>query len=158
MKLFLVGAKSPTGKALVQILREQRIRFLAPPEKYFVPENAKQISRMITDFSPTQLVNLADFISGNHGALRKAESQEERCRRINAEMPAVLAVICQRLKIPLCHLSNAYVFDGEKKLGYNENDEPNPVGIYGQSSLAGEQAVQENDSHIILRSGWLFGD
>ncbi len=158
MKLFLVGAKSPTGKALVKILRERRIRFLAPPEYQFVPENAEEIARMVTEFSPTQLINLADFISGNHGALRKAESQEERCRKINADLPEVLTGVCQRLKIPICHLSNAYVFDGEKKLGYNENDEPNPVGVYGRTSLQGEEAVKRHDSHIILRSGWLFGD
>lgn len=157
MKLFLVGANSPTGRGLIEILRKHKIRFLAPADKTFDPDNAVAIAKMITDWSPTQLVNMADFISRNHSALKRAESSEQRCEKINSLLPATLSEICNHLNIPMLHLSNSYVFDGEKKLGYNENDEPNPKGVYGQYSLAGEIAVQRHPSHIILRSGWLFG-
>ena len=157
MKLFLVGANSPAGKGLIEILRKNKIRFLAPADKNFDPVNAGYISRMIADFAPTQLVNMADFISRNHSALKRAESSEQRCERINALLPAMLAETCIQLDIPMLHLSNCYVFDGEKKLGYNENDEPNPKGVYGYYSLAGEEAVRKHPSHIIMRSGWLFG-
>ncbi len=157
MKLFLVGANSPAGKGLIEILRKNKIRFLAPADKNFDPVNAGYISRMIADFAPTQLVNMADFISRNHSALKRAESSEQRCERINALLPAMLAETCIQLDIPMLHLSNCYVFDGEKKLGYNENDEPNPKGVYGYYSLAGEEAVRKHQSHIIMRSGWLFG-
>ena len=157
MKLFLVGANSPAGKGLIEILRKNKIRFLAPADKNFDPVNAGYISRMIADFAPNQLVNMADFISRNHSALKRAESSEQRCERINALLPAMLAETCIQLDIPMLHLSNCYVFDGEKKLGYNENDEPNPKGVYGYYSLAGEEAVRKHPSHIIMRSGWLFG-
>lgn len=157
MKLFLVGANSPTGKGLVEILRKRKIRFQAPADKHFDPENGVAIAKMITDYSPTQLINLADFISGNHSALKRAESSELRCRQINALLPATLAEICNHLNIPITHLSNAYVFDGEKKLGYNETDETNPRGVYGRYSLAGERAVAQHNAHIIIRSGWIFG-
>lgn len=157
VKLFLVGGNSPTGKALIEILRKNKIRFQAPADKHFDPGNGVAIAKMVTDFSPTQLINLADFISRNHSALKRAESSEQRCRQINALLPATLAEICNHLNIPMLHLSNSYVFDGEKKLGYNENDEPNPQGVYGRCSLAGELAVQKHPSHIIIRSGWLFG-
>jgi len=157
VKLFLVGANSPTGRGLIEILRKNKIRFLAPADKNFDPVNASAISKMIVDFAPTQLVNMADFISRNHSALKRAESSEKRCERINALLPAMLAETCSQLDIPMLHLSNSYVFDGEKKLGYNENDETNPKGIYGYYSLAGEEAVRKHPSHIIMRSGWLFG-
>lgn len=157
MKLFLVGANSPTGKGLIEILRKNKIRFLAPADKNFDPVDGDSISRMIADFAPTQLVNMADFISRNHSALKRAESSEQRCERINALLPATLAQTCAQLDIPMLHLSNSYVFDGEKKLGYNENDEPNPKGVYGRYTLLGEQAVSQNPKHIIMRSGWLFG-
>ena len=65
MKLYIVGGKSPTGKALIEILRKHKIRFLAPSDKYFDPDNALAIAKSITDFRPDQLINLADFISGN---------------------------------------------------------------------------------------------
>lgn len=157
MKLFLVGANSPTGRGLIEILRKNKIRFLAPADKHFDPDNAVGITRMVAEFGPTQLVNMADFISRNHSALKRAESSEQRCRRINALLPAALAGTCNQLNIPMLHLSNSYVFDGEKKLGYNENDEPNPKGVYGYYTLEGEQAVRKHPAHIIMRSGWLFG-
>ena len=157
MKLFLVGGNSPTGKGLIEILRKNKIRYVAPADKHFDPDNGVTIAKMITDFAPSQLVNMADFISRNHSALKRAQSSEHRCEQINALLPDTLAEICDHLNIPMLHLSNAYVFDGEKKLSYNENDEPNPQGIYGRCSLAGEQAVQQHHAHIIIRSGWLFG-
>lgn len=157
MKLFIVGGNSPTAKDLVEILRKRKIRFQAPADKHFDPDNGVEIAKIVTDYSPTQLVNLSDFISGNHGALKRAESSEQRCQRINGLLPGTLAEICNHLNIPMLHLSNAYVFDGEKKLGYNENDEPSPQGVYGEASLAGELAVQNHNAHLIIRSGWLFG-
>ncbi len=157
MKLFLVGARSPTGKALVDILRKRRIPFLAPAEKHFTPDNAAAIDTMIGEYEPTQLINLADFISGNHSALKRAQSMEERCCSINAELPGVLTEICQRRELPLFHLSSAYVFSGGKKLAYGEHDTPDPAGIYGRCSLEGERRVRELASHIVLRPGWLFG-
>ena len=93
MKLFLAGARSPTGKALVENLRKRKIPFLAPAEKHFTPDNKSAIARMVGEYSPTQLVNLADFISGNHSALKRAQIMEDRCRAINAELPGILAGI-----------------------------------------------------------------
>jgi dTDP-4-dehydrorhamnose reductase len=157
MKLFIVGVNSPTGKELIEILRRRKIRFLAPADKHFEQADEVTIAKMVTDYQPDQIVNVADFIAGNHSALKRAEKVRERCFRINGRLPAILSEIGQQLDIPIVHLSNAYVFDGEKKLGYNENDEPCPVGVYGTASLEGERAIQAHDSHIIIRSGWLFG-
>ena len=70
MRLFLAGTNSPTGKDLIEILRKRKIRFLAPPDKFFDPDNRTAIAKMVTDYGPTQLINLTDFISGNHSALK----------------------------------------------------------------------------------------
>lgn len=157
MKLLLVGANSPTGKSLIEVLRKRKIRFHAPADKHFDPNDTEAMAELILASAPTQLVNVTDFISGNHSALRRAETSESRCERINAVLPAALSQICAEQDIPLLHLSNAYVFDGEKRLGYNENDEPNPQGVYGRASLDGENAVRQHEKHIIIRAGWLFG-
>jgi dTDP-4-dehydrorhamnose reductase len=158
MKIFVVGATSPTGKEFLEFLRAHKIRFSAPADKNLDPDNAVAIAKLVTDYAPTQLVNLADFISGNHSALIKAESSAERCIKVNSVLPATLAEMCDHLNIPMLHLSNSYVFDGVKKLGYNEQDTTNPQGVYGKASLSGELAVQQHNAHIILRSGWLFGN
>ena len=156
MRLFIAGGNSPTGKALTEQLRQRRLRFLAPADKHMGPENERGMAKMVKEYQPTQVINLSDFISGNHGALTRAEQATARCERINARLPEALGRICNRHNIPLLHLSNSYVFDGEKKLGYNENDAMNPQGVYGRCSLAGEEAVRGCEMHIIIRSGWLF--
>lgn len=157
MKLLVVGANSPTGKSLTEILRKRKIRFHAPADKHFDLKDPAAMARLIAESAPTQLVNLTDFISSNHSALRRAETAYTRCNRINAELPTALSQVCAQQGIPLLHLSNSYVFDGEKRLGYNENDEPRPLGVYGRASLEGENAVRAWEKHIIVRSGWLFG-
>ena len=157
MKLFIVGGNSPTAVDLIEILRMQKIPYKAPPDKFFNPDEGVAIAKMITDCGPTQLINLADFISGNHSALKRAESSEERCYHINAKLPVALAEITNHLNIPVLHLSNSYVFDGTKKLSYNENDDTNPQGIYGMATLEGERAIRRHPDHVIIRPGWLFG-
>ena len=99
MRLFLAGTNSPTGKDLIEILRKRKISFLAPPDKFFDPDNRTAIAKMVTDYSPTQLINLTDFISGNHSALNRAESAGERCSEVNAVLPASLAEVCAGLKV-----------------------------------------------------------
>ena len=94
MRLFLAGTNSPTAKDLIDILRRRKIRFMAPPDKLFDPDNRTAIAKMVTDYGPTQLINLTDFISGNHSALRRAESASERCLKVNADLPATLAEVC----------------------------------------------------------------
>ena len=157
MKLFIVGGNSPTATDLLELLKKQKIPCKAPPDKYFNPEEGVAIAKMITDYGPTQLINLADFISGNHSSLRRAETAQDGCYQINANLPAALAEITNHLNIPVIHLSNAYVFDGTKKLSYNENDETNPQGIYGMATLKGERAIRKHPDHVIIRPGWLFG-
>lgn len=158
MKLFIVGGTSPTGENLLEILRRRKIQFLAPGDKVFDPGRELAIAKIITDYKPSQLVNLASYKSRFHSAMTKAEKSVDRCHYVQAELPELFAQVCTHLDIPMVHLSNASVFDGYKKLAYNENDEPNPIGTYGRSTLAGEVAVASHDKHIILRSGWLFGE
>ena len=69
LKLFIVGGNHPVAKELIGSLRRFKIRFQAPADKRFDPDNGVAIAKMVTDYSPTLLINLADFISGNHGAL-----------------------------------------------------------------------------------------
>ena len=157
MKLFIVGGNSPTATDLLELLKKQKIPYKAPPDKYFNPDEGVAIAKMITDYGPTQLINLADFISGNHSSLRRAETAQDGCYQINANLPVALAEITNHLNIPVIHLSNAYVFDGTKKLSYNENDETNPQGIYGMATLKGERAIRKHPDHVIIRPGWLFG-
>jgi dTDP-4-dehydrorhamnose reductase len=69
-----------------------------------------------------------------------------------------VALACQRLGVPLLYVSTDFVFDGSKREPYYEWDQPNPLGHYGRSKLAGECVVRELlPRHFIVRISWLFG-
>jgi dTDP-4-dehydrorhamnose reductase len=104
-----------------------------------------------TDFGV--LINAAAFTN-----VDLCETQPEQAFRLNAEAPRVLAEICGEKNAKLIHFSTDYVFDGEKRVPYTEEDEANPISIYGESKLAGEKNVlATQDRHLVVRVSWVFG-
>lgn len=92
-----------------------------------------------------------------HTAVDQAESEPELAFAINAVAPGILAEAATELGIPLIHYSTDYVFDGRKSAPYTETDTPNPLGVYGRSKLAGEDAIREvGGQHLILRTSWVY--
>jgi dTDP-4-dehydrorhamnose reductase len=88
----------------------------------------------------------------------RAESEPGEAHRTNAAGAKMVACACASARVPLIHISTDYVFDGKKPSPYVENDSPAPLGVYGVSKLAGEQAVREyHKEHMILRTSWLYG-
>jgi dTDP-4-dehydrorhamnose reductase len=87
----------------------------------------------------------------------KAESERERAYAVNEGAPRALATWAASRGIPLVHVSTDYVFDGEKSAPYVEDDPIAPLGVYGASKAAGEQAVrQAAPRHLILRTSWVY--
>jgi dTDP-4-dehydrorhamnose reductase len=82
------------------------------------------------------LINAAAFTN-----VDLCETQPDQAFRINADGPGVLAKICSDKGTKLIHFSTDYVFDGEKRAPYTEEDAANPISIYGESKLAGEKNV-----------------
>ena len=88
----------------------------------------------------------------------KAEQEPEPAFAVNRDGPAHLAAACNRLHIPLLHISTDYVYDGRKPGPYREDDPVAPLGIYGVSKQAGDDAVRRLlPRHLILRVSWVFG-
>jgi len=101
---------------------------------------------------PDLVINAAAF-----NDVDGAESQVISAYAVNALGPQDLASETAALGIPLLHVSTDYVFDGLAKRPYHENDQPNPLSVYGASKLAGEIAVRaENPRHYIIRTAWLY--
>ena len=99
------------------------------------------------------LINAAAFTN-----VDRCETQREDAFRINAEAPGVLAEICRDKNARLIHFSTDYVFDGEKREPYTEEDEARPISVYGESKRAGEKFVLEtSDRHLVVRVSWVFG-
>jgi dTDP-4-dehydrorhamnose reductase len=111
-----------------------------------------QIRRQVKNVRPDLIINAAA-----HTAVDLAESEPQSAFAINAVAPGILAEEALALDIPLIHYSTDYVFDGTKVGPYNEDDTPNPLGVYGKSKLAGEQAIRDvQGKHLILRTSWVY--
>ncbi|WP_309742601.1 dTDP-4-dehydrorhamnose reductase [Chamaesiphon sp. OTE_20_metabat_361] len=103
---------------------------------------------------PQIIVNAAAYT-----AVDKAEQEPALCQAINATAPGVIAELAREFGALLVHYSTEYVFDGTKTSPYLETDTPNPLGVYGASKLAGEQAIiQAGCAHLILRTTWVYGN
>jgi dTDP-4-dehydrorhamnose reductase len=113
--------------------------------------NVESIRNALVDREIAAIVN-----AGAYTAVDKAESDPVTTFTINAIGPAVLAEAARRLSVPLIHISTDYVFDGRKDGFYEATDAVCPLGVYGASKEAGEQAVQAIHSRsVILRTAWL---
>jgi dTDP-4-dehydrorhamnose reductase len=88
----------------------------------------------------------------------RCETHQEEAFALNAEAPGVLAAICGAKKARFIHISTDYVFDGEKREPYTEEDEARPISVYGESKREGERrALESNDRALIVRVSWVFG-
>jgi dTDP-4-dehydrorhamnose reductase len=103
--------------------------------------------------APEGITNAAAFT-----AVDQAESHYEEAAFVNETIPERLVLICQRMNIPLIHVSTDQVFDGTKKGMYNGEDAPNPLNVYGLTKWNGEQRVKDcSENSLIVRTTWIYG-
>jgi len=103
--------------------------------------------------APQIIVNAAAYT-----AVDKAESEPDLARRINAEVPGLLAAEAARSGALLMHYSTDYVFDGEKEGPYREDDPTAPASVYGRTKREGEEAIAAAGARaLIFRTSWVFG-
>lgn len=89
-------------------------------------------------------------------AVDKAQAEPELALQINATAPALLARHASRTDAWLIHYSTDYVFNGEGDRPWQEDDATAPLSVYGQTKLAGEQAIAQHAKHLILRTSWVY--
>lgn len=158
MKVLILGAQSSVGRELVRLFDERQIEWMAADEAGINVDDPVGTARTLTRAGADQVINLLSLAADHQNAMLDAESAVDSSDKINHLLPDLLSQACDHLHIPLIHLSSVYVFGGDKKLPYNEQDAPKPLGVYGVTMAAGEDAIQVNlKQHVILRAGWLFG-
>ena len=154
MKILVLGSKGQLG----QCLNDQ----LATTEHYVVYTSREQID--IADFEVTraQMLEISADIVINataYTAVDKAEEERQSADRINHLAVANIASICNRLDCWLIHLSTDYVFDGKSEVTYKENNSTNPQGVYGDSKLKGEVAIEASGcKYLIIRTAWVYSE
>ena len=111
------------------------------------------IKSVFSRFSPEVVINCAAYT-----AVDKAEKEKDRAFRVNSVGAGNLARACRGAGARFFHISTDFVFDGESKTPYTEDDQAAPLGVYGASKLAGEEQVKNNcDDYVIVRTSWVFG-
>jgi len=150
-RILLTGGTGQVGAELSRLLPELG-ELAAPGHLELDLANADSIRRTVRDLQPHLIVNAAAYTK-----VDQAEREESAAYAVNAEAPAVLADEAKKVGAALVHYSTDYVFDGSKNAPYLEDDPPNPLGVYGRSKLAGEQAVRDSGvPHLILRTAWVY--
>ena len=110
------------------------------------------IARTVERVAPDMVFSVAAYT-----AVDKAETEQDLAMAANGSGPGALAAAAARVGAPIIHLSTDYVFDGSGDRAYRENDTVAPLGIYGKTKLAGEQAVEASGARFaILRTAWVY--
>lgn len=116
--------------------------------------DAASVAGAFAAVRPALVVNAAAYT-----AVDRAEAERDAAFAVNAQGVRNLAVACRERGVPLLHVSTDYVFDGSKAVPWLPGDAPGPLGVYGASKLAGEEALREAlPQHVILRTSWVFGE
>ena len=151
LKILLTGVNGQVGNALKSKLFQHEV-FALNREQLDLTK-LHDIKRVVREIKPNLIINPAAYT-----AVDKAETEPELAYAINATAAQVLAEEAARLNAALIHFSTDYVFDGTKTAPYVETDAVNPVSVYGQTKLAGEDAIRTVGlPHLILRTSWVYG-
>ncbi|APP83496.1 dTDP-4-dehydrorhamnose reductase [Xanthomonas hortorum pv. vitians] len=107
---------------------------------------------LLDRIAPSRVVNAAAYT-----AVDRAEQDRDSAMRANALSPGVIAAWCAAHEVPLVHYSTDYVFDGQGTEPYLEDAQTSPLGVYGETKLAGEDAIRASGAqHLILRTAWVY--
>jgi len=151
MRILLFGKNGQLGWELQRTLAclGNVIAYDFPEVDFTKPESLRPI---IGQVEPALIINAAAYTD-----VDKAESEPEKARLINATSVGILAEESLHRKIPLIHYSTDYVFDGTRGAPYTEEDAPNPINVYGQTKLEGEQAISQiGGAYWIFRTSWVY--
>lgn len=153
LTILVTGSNGQLGNELKLLARNFpycKFLFVTKPELDISDYNA--LVKYFSGHSIDYCVNCAAYT-----AVDKAESDIEKAFLVNAEAVGTLAKVCSKNKTIFIHISTDYVFDGESLLPHTEDDSTNPVSVYGNSKLRGEELAMQNcPSTIIIRTSWLY--
>ena len=160
MTILLFGANGQLGRELLNVLEQEpviaatRSGRLADGQRCACADfnQPDQVIALLEQVQPSLIVNAAAYTQ-----VDQAESERDAVYRANAHTPAVMAQWCAHQDIPWLHFSTDYVFNGQASAPYPSDATVDPLGIYGQSKRAGEEAIlQAGGRTIILRTAWVY--
>lgn len=157
---LLVGATGQIGRQMLQRLGRRALattRAADPPLGWLPLDLASLATSTDAELTLRQVELDAIYCIAGMTNVEACEDQQELAFRVNAQAPAALATIACRRNIPFVYYSTEYIFDGEDG-PYREEQQANPISVYGRSKLAGEIAVlTAHPGALILRTTVVYG-
>ena len=150
--IWLVGDKGMLGADIRKGLKSRKIPFFASDIDVDITDMQK-INEFISGRAISWIINCAAYT-----AVDKAEMEQQDAQDLNAKGAKILAKVAKLTGAKLIQFSTDYVFNGEKKSPYGEEDPVSPTSVYGKTKLAGEVEIQKHlDQYYIIRISWLYG-
>jgi dTDP-4-dehydrorhamnose reductase len=152
--IWLIGNKGMLGDDVEELLKEQWFSYWSSDKEVDITY-CKTLEKFGKDKKIEWVINCSGYTQVDQAEKEKGESF-----RINRDGVRNIALFCKKRQISLIHISTDYVFDGKKDMNeyYSEEDTPSPLGVYGQSKLAGEEEIKKLlNTYFIIRTAWLYG-
>jgi len=154
-KILVTGANGQLGNELRRLCRNYPgLEFIFTDVDMLDITNPDAVSVFMEASKPAMVINCAAFTD-----VDGAEENVKQARKVNSLAPQVLAAACAMQNAFLIHISTDYVFDGESSKPYKEDDETNPLSVYGSSKLEGEEKIKTVfDDYLIIRTSWMYSE
>ncbi|QGU33558.1 dTDP-4-dehydrorhamnose reductase [Thermochromatium tepidum] len=155
--LLLIGANGQVGWELRRTLASVGEVIAASLEGEYGPTidlmDPQALARLIEDSRPDALINAAAYT-----AVDKAERDRATAQRVNAEAVGEMGALLAERGTPIIHYSTDFVFSGTLGRPYTEDDQPDPLNVYGETKLDGERALRDSGARaLIFRTSWVYG-
>ncbi|TCK07244.1 dTDP-4-dehydrorhamnose reductase [Marinobacterium mangrovicola] len=151
MKILITGGNGQVGFELQRSLALFG-EVLVPTRQKLDLASHTAVEDYLQTHHPGLIINAAAYT-----AVDKAESEPDKARRLNAQLPSQLAAYAKANDILLVHYSSDYVYPGIGDKPFSEDAETGPLGVYGQTKLEGDEAITANGCrHLIFRTSWVY--
>lgn len=151
--ILLTGANGQLGTDFKKLFDMKNISYIATDYMDLDITDVDTVRDFVKNKKITHIINCAAYNN-----VDKAEEEKELCHKLNTEAPKYLAMVAKEIGAIFVTYSTDFVFGGEKRMPYTEEDKTNPLCTYAKSKAEGEKAVLDAyDKVFVIRTSWVFG-
>ena len=151
--ILITGANGQLGYDFQRLFDEIKEEYIATDVNDLDITNIEKVREFVHNKNISLIINCAAYNN-----VDKAEDEPEVCKKLNTYAPRDLAIVAKEIGADYITYSTDFVFDGEKKDPYTEEDIPNPLSVYGKSKYEGEKEVfKVKSDSFVVRTSWVFG-
>lgn len=152
MRALIIGSKGQLGTAFSEYFEKNAWDYDAMDLDKLDITDTDAVLNVLVSMRPGLILNCAAY-----NLVDKAEADSGKAFAVNAFALRNISLALHQLDSFFVHYSTDYVFDGAKGAPYTEKDKPNPLNVYGQSKLKGEEYARETPASLVLRLSWVYG-